>query len=519
MLSLKLELIPDDGEQLVLRLGDWVHACDEYYLALDRGIAPGDSSESKVRKVLARLLEQWRDLLAGAKDGGEVFLPFDFADQSTAWLRARVKAGAVVVLPGWSAVEGWSFFPSDITAHVHCLSDFQAQEGVEPITAPKAAWLREIDASLLAARNGETPDRPRLDPTPIFEHFRGSYGTELLTAAVAHFNLFGVLAQTPLTLDELGRHLGLAERPAVVLVTALRAMGLLETTQRPGRSAASGTLAAPTLAADALLRPTDIAREHLLRGGPFDVGDYVGLAASAPGVLEMVERLETNRPRGADGDGGGTAFIYREGVASAMDQAAAARHFTLALSGRAKNVAPYLADAVPLPDAQHLLDLGGGSGLYALALLRKNPHLRAVVFDRLEVLKVATEFRDAAGMQTRMHLHPGDMFHDPLPRADVILLSNVLHDWDIPECRQLIARCVEALPAGGRLLIHDVFLDDDLSGPLPIALYSAALFTLTEGRAYSAAEYRNWLTAAGLSVTGPTATLIHCGVLVGTKPA
>ncbi len=79
-----------------------------------------------------------------------------------------------------------------------------------------------------------------------------------------------------------------------------------------------------------------------------------------------------------------------------------------------------------------------------------------------------------------------------------MLLSNVLHDWDVPECRALIARLAAALPAGGRLLIHDVFLNDALDGPLPIALYSAALFTLTEGRAYSAGEYRAWLAEAGL---------------------
>ena len=57
-----------------------------------------------------------------------------------------------------------------------------------------------------------------------------------------------------------------------------------------------------------------------------------------------------------------------------------------------------------------------------------------------------------------------------------------------------------------------------LDGPLPIALYSAALFTLTEGRAYSAAEYRGWLAEAGLVVGAVLPTLVHCGVLTGTKP-
>jgi hypothetical protein len=101
----------------------------------------------------------------------------------------------------------------------------------------------------------------------------------------------------------------------------------------------------------------------------------------------------------------------------------------------------------------------------------------------------------------------------------VILLSNVLHDWDVPECRTLISRCAAALPPGGRLLVHDVFLNDALDGPLPVALYSAALFSLTEGRAYSAGEYRGWLTEAGLQPGAVVPTLIHCGVLPATRPA
>ena len=66
-------------------------------------------------------------------------------------------------------------------------------------------------------------------------------------------------------------------------------------------------------------------------------------------------------------------------------------------------------------------------------------------------------------------------------------------------------------------MIHDVFLNDALDGPLPIAYYSAALFRMTEGRAYSAAEYRVWLTSAGLTPAEVVSTLMHCGVLPGVK--
>ena len=341
--------------------------------------------------------------------------------------------------------------------------------------------------------------KPTTDPTAIFEHFRGSYGTELLTAAVRGFNVFGRFAAGPRPREALRQELGLTERPFVVLTTALRALGLL------------------SVDAVGQMDLTPIAREHLVPGSPFDVSDYVGLAAESPGVKEIIERLKTNRPAGAKDDKG-TAFIFREGVDSAMEKESSARDLTLALAGRAKNVAPLLAERLPLSDAKVLLDIGGGTGIYSIALLQKNPQLRAIVWDRPEVLKVAQEFANAYGVADRLECHAGNMFGDPLPSgADVMLLSNILHDWDVPECRTLIQRCAEALPSAGKLLIHDVYLHDALDGPLPIALYSAALFTLTEGRAYSAAEYRGWLTEAGFQPGDLTPTLIHCGVLMGVK--
>src|SRR5687767_9837984 len=92
---------------------------------------------------------------------------------------------------------------------------------------------------------------PQTDPTAIFELFRGSYGTELLAAATAHFDVFGRLARQPLTFDQLRTELELAERPAIVLFTALRAMGLVAKDDA-GR-----------------LSLTAMAREHLGPGAPY----------------------------------------------------------------------------------------------------------------------------------------------------------------------------------------------------------------------------------------------------------
>lgn len=340
---------------------------------------------------------------------------------------------------------------------------------------------------------------PTTDPTPIFEFFRGAHATELLTAAVVEFELFRRLADQPQSFDDLRAEIGLQRRPAVVLLTALRAMGLIAT-DGGGR-----------------LTLTSLSREHLLPRSEFDVSGYVALAGNSPGVHAMIERLKTNRPAGSADKEQGTAFIYREGTESAMEAEASARFLTLSLAGRAKNVAPVLAETVSLDDVQTLLDVGGGSGIYSIAWLRRHPALRAIVWDRPEVLKIAREMAEQYGVADRLDCVPGDMFVDSVPKADVVLLSNILHDWDEPECRELVGRCAAALSPGGRLLIHDVLLNDDHSGPLPIALYSASLFTLTEGRAYSAREFQAWLVEAGLTLLPIVPTLVHCAVVGGRK--
>jgi predicted O-methyltransferase YrrM len=350
----------------------------------------------------------------------------------------------------------------------------------------------------MAARSALTP--PQVDPTPIFELFRGNYGTELLTAAVAHFRIFEQLAAAPLASESLRSRLSLHQRPFIVLITALRAMKLL------------------ALDEEGRLQLTPLSRDHLVPGAAFDVSDYIGLSADSPGVRNIIERLATNTPMGGKPEEEGVGFIFREDLHSAMEHEATARHFTLALAGRAKNVAPLLAQRVPLEGARLLLDVGGGTGIYSIACLQKNPRLRAIVWDRPEVLKIAAEMAAEYDVSDRLELCAGDMFADPVPAgADVMLLSNVLHDWDVSECQALLARCAAALPSGGRLLIHDVYLNDSLDGPLPIALYSAALFSFTQGRAYSAGEHREWLEAAGLAPEPMIPTLIHCGVLPAVK--
>ena len=350
--------------------------------------------------------------------------------------------------------------------------------------------------------NSSATSFPITDPTPIFELFRGNHATEILVAAVCHLQIFEHLRGEPQSWEELKACIQLEERPMHVVMTALQAMGLLKKE------------------ADGNYSSTELTAEHIGDFLDFGIDGYIGLAADSPGVIEFLDRLRSNKPRGAEEseEGDGTAFIFKDGMDSAMQDLHQARHLTLSLAGRAKNVAPHLAARLDLSNTKTVLDLGGGSGIYSIALAQKDPSLKAIVIDSEPVLNVAEEFVQQYGVEDQVELRVGDMFTDELPKCDAVLLSNILHDWDVPECETLLKRSANSLNPGGRVLIHDVFLNDELNGPLPIALYSAALFTLTEGRAYSAAEYRNMLKNVGLKpASSIIPTFVHCGVLEGTK--
>lgn len=336
---------------------------------------------------------------------------------------------------------------------------------------------------------------PNLDPTPFFDLVRGNLATELLCCGVNHLAIPERLAAGPKSAETLIRELGLAHRAWVVLSCALKAMGILVESDQGQVSL------------------TERAKEFLT-GGEFDMKGYIGLVAQTPGVLALLERLTSNQPAGNRANEG-DAFIFREGKASAMDDEAAARRLTLALSGRARICGPSLAQALVKQGKKRILDVGGGSGLYAIGLLKIDPAIRVTVWDRGAVLKVAADFAKEYGVADRLELLDGDMFRDPVPAGfDGVLLSNILHDWDVPECVTLLQRLRKGIAPGAHLWIHDVFLNEKLDGPLSLALYSTALFSLTEGRAYSAGEYRAMLQKSGFADQHEIIeTAVHCGVL------
>jgi SAM-dependent methyltransferase len=101
---------------------------------------------------------------------------------------------------------------------------------------------------------------------------------------------------------------------------------------------------------------------------------------------------------------------------------------------------------------------------------------------------------------------------------DVHLISNVLHDWDVPVVRKLLASSFRSLEPGGMVVIHDAHLNPDKSGPLHVAEYSAMLMHSTEGRCYSVSEMKEYLQEAGFGRVTFTQTAAARSVVRATKP-
>ena len=239
----------------------------------------------------------------------------------------------------------------------------------------------------------------QLDPTPIFELFRGNYATELLTAAVAHFDLFARLAQPAASAWRVApSELELAERPAVVLT---------------GGAAGDGPVA-----------PQDpAARLNLTDRWPANI--WCPAASSTSAIMSgwSAESRAWSRwssgcgptgPRAPNPRSRAAAFIYRAGLDSAMEKEATARRFTLALGrpGRERRAGPCAA-AFLWPARGCCSTSAAAPASTALPAWSVIRDLQAIVWDRPEVLKVAAEMARRRAWPTGWNCRPGDMFADP----------------------------------------------------------------------------------------------------------
>jgi len=133
-----------DGEQFRVQIGDEIRSGDLYYLGID---PRNKDHECNVDTGLRRLIDGWIETIVANADGRIFYLPFDFSDEFTRWLACEKRGPEITIVFGWAEVEGWSFSPSDFSAHSRDLKEFLADEPVNPQTLYTPRLLSDLRRS------------------------------------------------------------------------------------------------------------------------------------------------------------------------------------------------------------------------------------------------------------------------------------------------------------------------------------------------------------------------------------
>lgn len=198
------------------------------------------------------------------------------------------------------------------------------------------------------------------------------------------------------------------------------------------------------------------------------------------------------------------------------------RIFISAMDDVTRELSQQVVAQLDLHDSDSLMDLGGGPGTYVAAFLERFPQLRDVrLFDLPNTLQVAREKLAARGLLERVRLIPGDCTRDDLGQGlDAVWISQLLHSQGEESCRLILQKVFHALNPGGRVLIHEFFLDEEHTSPLRPAIFSVHMLVMTQaGRSYSHSEVALWLKDMGFEQIEWQRVSEDTGVVMGRKPS
>jgi acetylserotonin N-methyltransferase len=238
---------------------------------------------------------------------------------------------------------------------------------------------------------------------------------------------------------------------------------------------------------DGLYRNTPVASTYVCRLSPKTLAGYMLYANRI--TWRLWQNLE-------DAVAEGTArwtqtFGEKEGIFDHFFTTEASKEtFMAGMHGLGLLSSPRVAAAFDLSGHRVAADLGGGTGHLIAAICQQYPGVEGILFDLPRVATLARWRLAEVGLQDRVRVQEGDFFRDPLPEADLYCLGRIFHDWSEEKIRILLRKMHAALPEGGAVLLAEVLLDEDKTGPLSGLLQSLNMLACTEGKERSLSEYR-----------------------------
>ncbi|MEK7604324.1 MAG: methyltransferase [Patescibacteria group bacterium] len=194
--------------------------------------------------------------------------------------------------------------------------------------------------------------------------------------------------------------------------------------------------------------------------------------------------------------------------------------FQDAMRDISKQAATQLAEYLDTSGSAYLVDVGGGNGTVLMSLARKNPRLRGAVMDLASIEAISTENIRHHGFTDTLEFVPGNCFSDPFPKkADMLLFCHFFTIWSEEKNTQLLKKCYEALPAGGKVVLFNMMQRDTEDGPLSAAMGSPYFLTLAtgEGMLYCWRDYERWMRAVGFTKIQKFVLPTDHGIIVAEK--
>lgn len=331
-------------------------------------------------------------------------------------------------------------------------------------------------------------------PEKILQTGLAFWPSKTLLSAI-ELGLFTELAGGPKRIDAIGSRLALHSRSARDFLDTLVALGFL---RRDG-DAYSNT------------PETDL---FLDRGKPSYVGGILEMANARlyPFWGHLTEALRTGQPQNEFKSGGPGLFetLYADPVRL--------KQFLSAMTGISRGANLAIAQRFPWKNYRTFVDVGTAQGDLAVQIALANPHLQGFGFDLPEVAPIFEEYVKAAGLADRLSFVRGSFFDQELPRADVVLMGHILHDWDLPTKKMLIGKAFAVIPSGGALVVYESIIDDDRSkNAFGLMMSLNMLIETPGGFDFTGADCAGWMKEAGFTSTRVEPLVGPDSMVVGIK--
>ncbi len=250
---------------------------------------------------------------------------------------------------------------------------------------------------------------------------------------------------------------------------------------------------------------TESASQYLVKGKPEFMGGLfhsIGLWTTWSSLTESVKA--------------GTSTAERKPSSGGIDWL---ESFIAAMHYRGVKEAKLTAMLIDFSNVNRMIDVGGGSGAFAMEFIKKKMNINAVVFDLPEVIPITNRYVAEEKMTEKISFLSGNYLSDDFGTGyDLIFLSAIVHINSLEENNLLIKKCYDALNSGGQIVIKDWVMNEDRTEPAGGAYFALNMLVGTErGDTYTETEMKNWFTSAGIKKIERKDTSFGSSLMIGYK--